>query len=163
MNNTYSVYNAPTQDWITILKIACEHHFKEVKNFAIRQLEQCNLSVVSRLTIYQLYKVDLAFILPLLYELCIREEGPTDQETEEMGIKTSLIIFRIRERLRAGANGPMSPVAAGTGEAEVMQAIYAVLGVDSSLLNARASPTSPNSGSGATGAIIATTHHKNGN
>jgi len=165
-----------------------------VKKLAIRQLEECHLSVVSRLTVYQLYKVDLVYILPLIYELCTRDEGPTDEETEEMGVKTSLIIFRIRERLRAGVDGAKSPIAAGTDEEDIIQTIYAVLGVDTTrairggmpligsvfaflynphqgstqvlffffiVSSISGSPTSPNQGSGTSGAIISSNSHKN--
>ena len=60
-----------------------------------------NLSTVERLWIYQLYRVGPSHIVPLLVELCIRNEGPTDDETEKLGIKTSLVIYRARESLRS--------------------------------------------------------------
>jgi hypothetical protein len=101
MFRTYSDYDATTNEWISILKLACEYEFVQVKNLAIRGLEGMNLSAVERLCIYQLYRVGPSHTVPLLVELCIRNEGPTDDETEKLGIKTSLVIYRARESLRS--------------------------------------------------------------
>jgi hypothetical protein len=98
---TYSNYIATTNEWIGILKIACEHDFIQVKQLAIRGLEETDLSIVERLRIYQLYNVDPSHTVPLLSALCLRDEGPTDEETEQLGMKTSLLIYRARESLRS--------------------------------------------------------------
>lgn len=59
----------------------------------------------------------------------MRDEGPTDDETSIMGIKTSLIIFRARERLRfqplAGSKDRFSP-----DENDITRTIYSLLGFD---------------------------------
>jgi len=120
---TYSDYNASTDEWIGILKVACQYEFVEVKRFAIRGLEKLDLSVVQRLKIYQLYNVHITHIVPLLVQLCLREEGPTDDETEELGIKTSLIIYRARERL-------CSHVPGGISADEATRAICSIMNVD---------------------------------
>ena len=98
---TYSNYTATINEWITILKLACEYDFVQVKQLAIQGLEEMDLSVVERLCIYQLYSVGPSHIVPLLSSLCLRNEGPTDEETDQLGIKTSLVIFRARESLRS--------------------------------------------------------------
>lgn len=62
----------------------------------------------------------------------MRDEGPTDEETSIMGIKTSLIIFRARERLR------FQPLAASgskdnkfsADENDITRTIYSLLGFD---------------------------------
>jgi len=120
---TYSDYIATTDEWIGILKVACQYEFVEVKRFAIRGLEKLDLSVVQRLRIYQLYNVHFAHIVPLLVQLCLREEGPTDGETEELGIKTSLIIYRARERL-------CSHVPGGISVDEATRTICSIINVD---------------------------------
>lgn len=119
----YSDYIATTNEWIGILKIACQYDFIEVKRFAIRGLEKLDLSVVQRLKIYQLYNVHAAHIVPLLVQLCMREEGPTDEETDELGIKTSLVIYRARERL-------CSHVPGGITKDEATRTICSIIGVD---------------------------------
>lgn len=59
----------------------------------------------------------------------MRDEGPTDDETLIMGIKTSLIIFRARERLRfqplSGSKDRSSP-----DENDITRTIYSLLGFD---------------------------------
>ena len=59
----------------------------------------------------------------------MRDEGPTDDETAIMGIKTSLIIFRARERLRfqplSGSKDRSSP-----DENDITRTIYSLLGFD---------------------------------
>jgi len=124
--STYSEYTATTNEWISILKIACQYQFIEVKRFAIRGLEKLDLSPVERLRIYQLYQVDPTYIIPLLVELCLREEGPTEEETEKMGIKTSLSIYRARERLCCHAPD-------GVDEDEATHTICSIIGVDPAL------------------------------
>jgi hypothetical protein len=119
----YSDYIATTNEWIGILKIACQYEFVEVKRFAIRGLETLALSVVERLRIYQLYNVHPTHIVPLFVQLCLREQGPTDDETEDLGIKTSLIIYRARERL-------CSHVPGGISKDEATRTICSIIGVD---------------------------------
>ena len=58
----------------------------------------------------------------------MRDEGPTDEETSIMGIKTSLIIFRARERLRfqplSGSKDRLPD------ENDITRTIYSLLGFD---------------------------------
>jgi len=76
----------------------------EAKNFAIRGLQGCTIDISERVSIYQNYRADLGYLIPLFAELCIRTDGPTDDESDKMGAKTSLMIFRVRERLRSSGS-----------------------------------------------------------
>jgi len=76
----------------------------EAKNFAIRGLQGCTIDIAERVSIYQNYRADIGHLIPLFAGLCIRTDGPTDDESDKMGAKTSLMIFRVRERLRSSGS-----------------------------------------------------------
>ncbi|KAJ3505315.1 hypothetical protein NLJ89_g7486 [Agrocybe chaxingu] len=142
-NPKYSVYSATPAEWVAILKIAHEYEFLEVKNLAIRGLDTCDLTVVQRIRIYETYQADTMYLLPLYATMCMREDGPTDDETEEMGMKTSLMIFRARERLRS--DGSKSPLPNGVDESEVFRMLYSFLGVNPAPSNTNTSNTGASS------------------
>lgn len=117
------------------MKIARDLDFVEVKAFAIRGLQGCTIDLAERVGIYQKYTADITYLIPLFAELCVRDEGPTDEESEKMGAKTSLMIFRVRERLRCGSTGSVDLAAA-------IEAISAAVGY-----NTNASATTSSGGS----------------
>ncbi|KAF8161498.1 hypothetical protein B0H34DRAFT_381923 [Crassisporium funariophilum] len=131
-NRNYSVYKATLPEWTAILKIACEYQFPEVKHLAMRELQQIEIPIAQRIFLYQSYDAEPMYLVPLYVKLCMRDEGPTDEETEKMGMKTSLIIFRARERLRfrplgAGKDGPTLE---GVDENDITRTICSLLGFD---------------------------------
>ncbi|PPQ78589.1 hypothetical protein CVT25_010565 [Psilocybe cyanescens] len=133
-NPKYSLYEATSSEWITILKLACEYKFHEVKLLAIRGLEMGNLSIVKLIYVYELYEVDRSYLVPLYAVLCKREECPTEEETTILGIKTALLIFRLREMLRSQlGDGSKSPLPPNLDEDDITRAICASLGVNHSL------------------------------
>lgn len=60
----------------------------------------------------------------------MRDEGPTDDETSLMGIKTSVIIFRARERLRFQPLSGSSKDRFSPDENDITRTIYSLLGFD---------------------------------
>lgn len=128
--SVYAVYNATLPEWIAILKLAHEYQFPEVKRLAIRELETFEIPIAERIALYQSHAVEPVYLVPFYVKLCMRDEGPTDEETTTMGIKTSLIIFRARERLH------FRPVSASTkdrsspNENDITRTIYSLLGFD---------------------------------
>jgi hypothetical protein len=72
--------------------------------------------------------VEPVYLVPLYVKFCMREDGPTDEETSIMGIKTSLIIFRARERLRFPLSGNKDRFL--PNENEVTRTIYSLLGFE---------------------------------
>ena len=111
------------------MKLAYDYKFPEVKRLAIRELEIFDIPIAERIVLYQNHSVEPVFLVPLYVKFCMRDEGPTDEETTVMGIKTSLIIFRARERLRfqplSGSKDRSSP-----DENDITRTIYSLLGFD---------------------------------
>ena len=124
----YGVYNATLAEWTAILKLAYEYKFPEIKRLAIRELEAFDIPLAERIVIYQNHAVEPLYLVPLYVKFCMRDEGPTDEETVIMGVKTSLIIYRARERLRfqpLSGNNRSSP-----DENDITRTIYSLLGFD---------------------------------
>ena len=127
----YGVYNATLAEWTAILKLAYEYKFPEVKRLAIRELENFDIPLAERIVLYQNHSVEPVHLVPLYVKFCMRDEGPTDDETNIMGIRTSLIIFRARERLRfqplsaSGSKDRSCP-----DENDITRTIYSLLGFD---------------------------------
>ncbi|KAH9485755.1 hypothetical protein JR316_0002670 [Psilocybe cubensis] len=131
-NPKYSLYEATASEWITILKLACDYRFNEVKLLAIRGLEMSNLTTVQRIQIYELYHVERQYLVPLYDVLCRREECLTEEEAKELGLPTTLLIFRIREILRSqsGDGSDKSPLPASLDDVYITRTICSSLGVD---------------------------------
>lgn len=124
----YSDYTATTAEWTSILKISCEYHFVEVKHCAIRGLQQCSLSLIERIHVYELYQVGLEYLVPLYAKLCARDHGLDDDEITQLGQATSLRIFRLREAIRSTSpSGNRSPLPDGV---DAVDAICKILKVD---------------------------------
>ena len=124
----YDQYRATVEEWTSILKIACAHDFPAVKDFTIRCLESCDIAVAQRIKLYRTFDVDAKYIVPWFVQLCLREEGPTDGETEIMGTKVSLIVYRARERLRSALIAPNAGTPPPLSESAAVEAICSILG-----------------------------------
>ena len=122
----YSIYRATVPEWTAILKIACVHDFPGIKDFALQGLEGCDIPIANRIKLYQQYDAGSRYINPLYVKFCLREDGPTDEETDVMGTKVSLIVYRARERLR----GHATPQNGGNtfAESDALKAISSILG-----------------------------------
>ena len=116
-------------EWTSILKIACAYDFPGVKDFAVRGLESCDIPIANRIRLYRTFDVDAHYIIPWFVRLCLREDGPTDGETEIMGTKVSLIIYRARERLRSMVSPAEPPLA--ISESAAVEVISSILGYNS--------------------------------
>jgi hypothetical protein len=114
---------------MSILKLAHEYKFPEVKRLAIREIEIFDIPLAERIVLYQNHSVEPVYLVPLYVKFCMRDDGPTDDEATILGIKTSLIIFRARERLRfqplPGTKDRSSP-----DENDITRTIYSLLGFD---------------------------------
>lgn len=115
-------------EWTAILKLAHEYKFPEIKRLAFRELENFDIPLADRIVLYQNHGVEPVYLVPLFVKFCMRDEGPTDEETLTMGMKTSLIIFRARERLR------FQPLSGNTNrlpdDNDIARTIYSLLGFD---------------------------------
>ncbi|KAF8070384.1 hypothetical protein FPV67DRAFT_1487180 [Lyophyllum atratum] len=143
-NPRYSLYDWTIEDWSCILDLAHKWEFNEVKNLAIRELEKQTIPLVTRIVLYQRFKVDHALLIPLYADLCSRPEALDDEESESIGIKTTVLIFRARERLRAQpSDGGRSPLPPGLEKEDVHRTISTLLGS----ISPATSPTDDRTGS----------------
>ncbi|RXW12612.1 hypothetical protein EST38_g13243 [Candolleomyces aberdarensis] len=93
-------------DWFTVLRLAREWGFKNVKELALRYIkmqEHQIPNIVDRFVAYEKYCPHAdTLVLPLYIELIGRDEYPTEAECELLGDSKALKIHRARERcLRA--------------------------------------------------------------
>ncbi|KAF9460724.1 hypothetical protein BDZ94DRAFT_1169173 [Collybia nuda] len=131
-NPTYSLYDLSISDWTCVLALAHNWEFNEVKNLAVRELQKQDLGVVERIALYQTYKVDAQFLVPLYAILCSRDEPPNDEEADALGSKTAIRVYRARERLRAQSpDGGRSPLPEGIGLSQVYDTLSAMFGMAS--------------------------------
>ncbi|KAL0955735.1 hypothetical protein HGRIS_001951 [Hohenbuehelia grisea] len=128
-NPRYSLWDASFSDWTTILKLAHDWGFAEVKSLAIRQLEVMPIPVVERIVTYQTYKVDDDVLVPHYVNLCGREDLLTFDEAQQLGMPTTLMVCNTRERLRSSSgDGLKSPLPPDLEQSDVERTIRQILG-----------------------------------
>jgi len=99
---------------------------------AIRELDKIEFPVIDRIALYQRFVVDLGLLVPLYATLCSRDEPPDEVESEILGIKTTVLVFRARERLRAQpSDGGKSPLPPGIEREDVYKIILGMVDGDS--------------------------------
>ncbi len=111
----YSLYDASVEEWTSILKLAHQWDFIEVKALAIRELENLRIPPLQRVALYQKYAIDRSLLRPALTALTIRDEPITIDEGREISLETALELAKAREIARSpvfsGKKGnPRSPV-----------------------------------------------------
>ncbi|TFY83636.1 hypothetical protein EWM64_g376 [Hericium alpestre] len=104
-NPKYSIYHANVEEWTSILKLAHQWQFAEIKSLAVRSLEGLEINAVRKIVIYHSYEIDRNLLLPSYTALTTREDPITITEGRELGLETSLQLARAREVAR----GPKSP------------------------------------------------------
>ncbi|KII95605.1 hypothetical protein PLICRDRAFT_97198 [Plicaturopsis crispa FD-325 SS-3] len=109
-NPKYSLYSTTVEEWKSILRLAHEWSFAEVKNLVVRELEKMVIADIPKIVIYHSYDVERTYLLPNYAALCAREDPITLHEGRELGLETVLRVAEARERLRR--NGPRSPTGA---------------------------------------------------
>ncbi|TFK45107.1 hypothetical protein BDQ12DRAFT_48490 [Crucibulum laeve] len=119
-------------DWATVLNLAHDWRFPEVKNLAIRELQKVEMDTVQRMDLYQKCNVDPVYLLPLYAEMCSREEPPTQDESNILGMETTFNIFRARERVRAQPGSPegKSALPAGVAQDHVLITLRRLLSIE---------------------------------
>jgi len=101
-NPKFSVFDYTTADWKHVLQLSHQWGFPEVKNLAVRQLEKVtDLRLPTRISIYQQFDIDRDILLHYYEELCRSPFPLTLEESRDIGLETSVMIFHARERLRA--------------------------------------------------------------
>jgi hypothetical protein len=95
---------------------------------AIRELEKQAISLISRIALYQKFRADFASLAPYYVDLCSRDEPPDEAESNVLGMRTTVLIFRARERLRARpSDGGRSPLPPGLEKGDVLSTILEVI------------------------------------
>ncbi len=102
----YSLYDADVDEWTSILKLAHQWDFIEVKQLAIRELQALSIPSIQKVVLYQKYEVNRDLLQPAFIALATRDDPITIDEGREVGLETALQLARARELAR-------SPVASG--------------------------------------------------
>jgi hypothetical protein len=101
MDRRYSLYDAPLEKWITILRLASLWKFPRIGDFAVSFIDKLSLETVRKIKIYQDYKVPRRHLLPLYIELATRDKMLEVEEFRVLDAETLFPIVRAREMLRA--------------------------------------------------------------
>lgn len=95
-------YTKATQhDWKTILRIAAKWGFSEVRELAVRHLENTDIDLVNRIKLYKEHGVAQKHLFPLYVRLVERQELIRLDEAQILGMETLVMICSVRERIRA--------------------------------------------------------------
>ena len=111
----YSLYDATVEEWTTVLKLANQWDFVEVKALAIRELQTRPIGPLQRILLYRKYTVNEAYLQEAFRELILRDEPLNMDEGLQLGMETVLQLADARERARAPispgnrSGGPRSP------------------------------------------------------
>lgn len=135
LGRTYSLYEAPVEDWEVILTLSNRWSFPGVKDLAIRELEKMAMSPVKRIKLYTENHVDRNYLIPCYAELCEREEPLTTDEGVDLGIADVIRIAAAREQARSsylpsGARSPLSPTIHGTHLHQVIRDVFHIAPVE---------------------------------
>jgi hypothetical protein len=111
-NPKYSLYDANIEEWTSILKLAHQWDFKEVKELAIRGLESLQIPALQKVILYHEYKVDRNLLQAAYTALTVRDDPITLEEGRDLGLETVLQLARARETARAPrrAGNPRAPI-----------------------------------------------------
>ena len=111
-NPKYSLYDKSVEEWTSILELANEWSFVEVKNLAVRELEKLEMHPIERIYIYHRYHIDRTYLITSYATICTRPETLNLTEGRKLGLETALQVAEARERIRAAASeksGARSP------------------------------------------------------
>ncbi|KAF9059592.1 hypothetical protein BDP27DRAFT_1341197 [Rhodocollybia butyracea] len=122
-NPAFSYEEANTDDWACILRLACKFRFPEVKQLAVRNLENIELDLVDRISLYQDSAADEDLLIPLYAQLCARDRTLSLPETHKLGYETAVMVFQAREHLRSPTERGKSPLPDDIDDGEVEDTI----------------------------------------
>ena len=151
INRKYSIYEAPLETWLSILKLANRWTFESVKELSVRELEKIEIEPVEKIAIYHDNIISRLYLIPSYIAVCKRDKPLTFSEGMKLGMETVLRVAEARERLRlqASESGIRTPTFEDfeDGEVEVLIREIFNLGIRPTSPN---SATSPSSGANGT-------------
>jgi len=125
-NPKYSLYDADADVWTSILKLAHQWKFREMKELAVRELQALSIAPLQRVVLYQKYDVNRDLLRPAFIALTTRDEPLEIDEGRELGLETALRLAKAREKARvpvfAGkkSGNPRLPVTLMGGELDTL-------------------------------------------
>jgi len=110
-NPKYSLYEAPLETWLSILKLANRWTFDSVKELSVRELEKLEIEPIEKIAIYHNHNISRLYLVPSYISVCKRDKSLSFSEGMNLGMETVLRIAEARERLRlqASESGVRSP------------------------------------------------------
>lgn len=120
-DSKYSVYDAPLETWLSILKLANRWTFDSVKELAVRELEKIDIEAIEKIGIYHDHNISRLYLIPSYIAVCKRDKSLSFTEGMKLGMETVLRIAEARERLRqqASESGIRTPTFEDFEDAEV--------------------------------------------
>ncbi len=97
----YSIYEGTVEEWSSILKLASQWDFIEVKAFALRELEQQEMPALDKIILYHTHKINRNLLQAAYIALTVRDEPIAIEEGRQLGLETALRLAHAREIARA--------------------------------------------------------------
>jgi hypothetical protein len=98
------LYRASLEDWIRLLRIAHQWEFIEVKNFAVRELEEFDIEPIQKINLYHANGVDRNLLIPSYTALSVRAESLTFDEGKALGMDLVIQLGAARDRVGRNVN-----------------------------------------------------------
>jgi len=125
-NPHYSIYEGSVDEWSSILKLAHQWEFIEVKAFALRELEQLEIAPLQKVILYHTHVVNRDLLHASYAALTERDDPITIEEGRLLGLETALTLARAREYARVPVFAGKKPgtsrsnITLGTAELETL-------------------------------------------
>lgn len=103
-NPKYSLYEAPLDVWLSILRLATRWGFNNVKELSVRELEKLEIECVDKISIYHEYSISRLYLIPSYVSVVKRDRPLTFTEGVKLGMETVLRVADARERARQRAS-----------------------------------------------------------
>ncbi|KIM59321.1 hypothetical protein SCLCIDRAFT_1028542 [Scleroderma citrinum Foug A] len=144
-NPKYSMYEAPLETWLSILRLATRWGFNSVKELTVRELEKLEIESIEKIAIYHEYSISKLYLIPSYISVVKRDKPLSFTEGMKLGMETVLRVADARERVRqhASESGIRTPSFDDFEDSEVERLVREIFNLGSR-------PTSPTPPAGPT-------------
>ena len=141
----YSIYEAPLDTWLSILRLATRWGFNSIKELTVRELEKIEIESIEKISIYHEYAISKLYLIPSYISVVKRDKPLSFTEGMKLGMETVLRVADARERARqhASESGVRTPSFDDFDDSEVEVLVRDVFGLGTR-------PTSPTPPAGVT-------------